>query len=98
MGTLVPWTKFKMQTLIYPGTVLRFSADQKEVAVDSRQNNTHTVFKTTMKWKVETTEATTQAAETKQLKQLKLKLLNNSSNWDSTKAAAASSSPKVVTT
>ena len=72
--------------LIYPGTVLRFSADQKEVTVDNgTEQHSYRVQNNNEVKEVETTEATTQAAETTQAAQA-------TEATQTTQAAAASSS------
>lgn len=63
--TLVQVNEIQDANLIYPGTVLRFSADQKEVTVDNgTEQHSYRVQNNNEVKEVETTEATTQAAET----------------------------------
>ena len=65
LDTLVQVNEIQDANLIYPGTVLRFSADQKEVTVDNgTEQHSYRVQKNNEVKEVETTEATTQAAET----------------------------------
>ena len=78
LDTLVQVNEIQDANLIYPGTVLRFSADQKEVTVD---NGTE---------QVETTEATTQAAETETTQTTQAAQATPAT--ETTQAAAASSS------
>ena len=65
LDTLVQVNEIQDANLIYPGTVLRFSADQKEVTVDNgTEQHSYRVQNNNKVKEVETTEATTQAAET----------------------------------
>ena len=65
LDTLVQVNEIQDENLIYPGTVLRFSADQKEVTVDNgTEQHSYRVQNNNEVKEVETTEATTQAAET----------------------------------
>ena len=65
LDTLVQVNEIQDANLIYPGTVLRFSADQKEVTVDNgTEQHSYRVQNNNEVKEVETTEATTQAAET----------------------------------
>ena len=65
LDTLVQVNEIQDANLIYPGTVLRFSADQKEVTVDNgTEQRSYRVQNNNEVKEVETTEATTQAAET----------------------------------
>ena len=67
LDTLVQVNEIQDANLIYPGTVLRFSADQKEVTVDNgTEQHSYRVQNNNEVKEVETTEATTQAAETTQ--------------------------------
>ena len=82
LDTLVQVNEIQDANLIYPGTVLRFSADQKEVTVDNgTEQHSYRVQNNNEVKEVETTEATTQAAETTQAAQA----------TETTQAAAASS-------
>ena len=77
LDTLVQVNEIQDANLIYPGTVLRFSADQKEVTVDNgTEQHSYRVQNNNEVKEVETTEATTQAAQ----------------ETETTQAAAASSS------
>ena len=70
LDTLVQVNEIQDANLIYPGTVLRFSADQKEVTVDNgTEQHSYRVQNNNEVKEVETTEATTQAAETTQAAQ-----------------------------
>ena len=83
LDTLVQVNEIQDANLIYPGTVLRFSADQKEVTVDNgTEQHSYRVQNNNEVKEVETTQATTQAAETTQAAQ----------STETTQAAAASSS------
>lgn len=63
LDTLVKVNEIQDANLIYPGTVLRFSADQKEVTVDNgTEQHSYRVQNNNEVKEVETTEATTQAA------------------------------------
>ena len=63
LDTLVQVNEIQDANLIYPGTVLRFSADQKEVTVDNgTEQHSYRVQNNNEVKEVETTEATTQAA------------------------------------
>ena len=63
LDTLVQVNEIQDANLIYPGTVLRFSADQKEVTVDNgTEQHSYRVQNNNKVKEVETTEATTQAA------------------------------------
>ena len=65
LDTLVQVNEIQDANLIYPRTVLRFSADQKEVTVDNgTEQHSYRVQNNNEVKEVETTEATTQAAET----------------------------------
>ena len=65
LDTLVQVNEIQDANLIYPGTVLRFSADQKEVTVDNgTEQRSYRVQNNNEVKEVETTEATTQATET----------------------------------
>ena len=86
LDTLVQVNEIQDANLIYPGTVLRFSADQKEVTVDNgTEQHSYRVQNNNEVKEVETTEATTQAAETTQAAQA-------TPATETTQAAAASSS------
>ena len=86
LDTLVQVNEIQDANLIYPGTVLRFSADQKEVTVDNgTEQHSYRVQNNNEVKEVETTEATTQAAETTQAAQA-------TEATQATQAAAASSS------
>ena len=77
--------------LIYPGTVLRFSADQKEVTVDNgTEQHSYRVQNNNEVKEVETTEATTQAAETETTQTTQAAQATPAT--ETTQAAAASSS------
>ena len=80
LDTLVQVNEIQDANLIYPGTVLRFSADQKEVTVDNgTSQHSYRVQDNNEVQEVETTEATTQAAQATEA-------------TETTQAAAASSS------
>ena len=65
LDSLAQVNEIQNANLIYPGTVLRFSADQKEVTVDNgTEQHSYRVQNNNEVKEVETTEATTQAAET----------------------------------
>ena len=86
LDTLVQVNEIQDANLIYPGTVLRFSADQKEVTVDNgTEQHSYRVQNNNEVKEVEITEATTQAAETTQAAQA-------TEATQTTQAAAASSS------
>ena len=86
LDTLVQVNEIQDANLIYPGTVLRFSADQKEVTVDNgTSQHSYRVQDNNEVEEVETTEATTQATETTQGSQA-------TEATETTQAAAASSS------
>lgn len=86
LDTLVQVNEIQDANLIYPGTVLRFSADQKEVTVDNgTEQHSYRVQNNNEVKEVETTEATTQAAETTQAAQA-------TEATQTTQAAGASSS------
>ena len=86
LDTLVQVNEIQDANLIYPGTVLRFSADQKEVTVDNgTEQHSYRVQDNNEVQEVETTEATTQATETTQGSQA-------TEATETTQAAAASSS------
>ena len=86
LDTLVQVNEIQDANLIYPGTVLRFSADQKEVTVDNgTEQHSYRVQNNNEVKEVETTEATTQATETTQAAQA-------TEATETTQAAAASSS------
>ena len=79
LDTLVQVNEIQDANLIYPGTVLRFSADQKEVTVDNgTSQHSYRVQDNNEVEEVETTQATTQAAQATQA-------------TETTQAAAASS-------
>ena len=81
LDTLVQVNEIQDANLIYPGTVLRFSADQKEVTVDNgTEQHSYRVQNNNEVKEVETTEAITQAAETE-----------TTQTTQTTQAAAASS-------
>ena len=64
LDTLVQVNEIQDANLIYPGRVLRFSADQKEVTVDNgTEQHSYRVQNNNEVKEVETTEATTQAAQ-----------------------------------
>ena len=64
LDTLVQVNEIQDANLIYPGTVLRFSADQKEVTVDNgTEQHSYRVQNNNEVKEVETTEATTQSAQ-----------------------------------
>ena len=85
LDTLVQVNEIQDANLIYPGTVLRFSADQKEVTVDNgTSQHSYRVQDNNAVEEVETTEATTQATETTHAAQA-------TSATETTQAAAASS-------
>ena len=64
LDTLVQVNEIQDANLIYPGTVLRFSADQKEVTVDNgTSQHSYRVQDNNEVEEVETTQATTQAAQ-----------------------------------
>ena len=85
LDTLVQVNEIQDANLIYPGTVLRFSADQKEVTVDNgTSQHSYRVQDNNEVEEVETTEATTQATETTHAAQA-------TSATETTQAAAASS-------
>ena len=64
LDSLVQVNEIQNANLIYPGTVLRFSADQKEVTVNNgSQEHSYRVQNNNEVKEVETTEATTQAAQ-----------------------------------
>ena len=70
LDTLVQVNAIQDANLIYPGTVLRFSSDQKEVTVDNgTSQHSYRVQDNNEVEEVETTQATTQAAETTQAAQ-----------------------------
>lgn len=70
LDTLVQVNEIQDANLIYPGTVLRFSADQKEVTVDNgTEQHSYRVQNNNEVKEVETTEATTQAAQETQTTQ-----------------------------
>ncbi len=86
LDTLVQVNEIQDANLIYPGTVVRFSADQKEVTVDNgTSQHSYRVQDNNEVQEVETTEATTQATETTQGSQA-------TEATETTQAAAASSS------
>lgn len=91
LDTLVQVNEIQDANLIYPGTVLRFSADQKEVTVDNgtEQRSYRVQNKNEVK-EVETTEATTQAAETETTQTTQAAQATPAT--ETTQAAAASSS------
>ena len=64
LDTLVQVNEIQDANLIYPGTVLRFSSDQKEVTVDNgTSQHSYRVQDNNKVEEVETTEATTQVAQ-----------------------------------
>lgn len=88
LDTLVKVNEIQDANLIYPGTVLRFSADQKEVTVDNgTEQHSYRVQNNNEVKEVETTEATTQAAETETTQAAQA-----TPATETTQAAAASSS------
>ena len=88
LDTLVQVNEIQDANLIYPGTVLRFSADQKEVTVDNgTEQHSYRVQNNNEVKEVETTEATTQAAETETTQTTQA-----TPATETTQAAAASSS------
>ena len=88
LDTLVQVNEIQDANLIYPGTVLRFSADQKEVTVDNgTEQHSYRVQNNNEVKEVETTEATTQAAETETTQAAQA-----TPATETTQAAAASSS------
>ena len=88
LDTLVQVNEIQDANLIYPGTVLRFSADQKEVTVDNgTEQHSYRVQNNNEVKEVETTEATTQAAETETTQAAQA-----TEATQTTQAAAASSS------
>ena len=90
LDTLVQVNEIQDANLIYPGTVLRFSADQKEVTVDNgTEQHSYRVQNNNEVKEVETTEATqdaqaTEATQTTQAAQA-------TEATQTTQAAAASS-------
>lgn len=87
LDTLVQVNEIQDANLIYPGTVLRFSADQKEVTVDNgTEQHSYRVQNNNEVKEVETTEATTQAAETETTQAAQV-----TEATQTTQAAAASS-------
>ena len=95
LDTLVQVNEIQDANLIYPGTVLRFSADQKEVTVDNgTEQHSYRVQNNNEVKEVETTEATTQAAETTQAAQAAetTQAAQATPATETTQAAAASSS------
>ena len=85
LDTLVQVNEIQDANLIYPGTVLRFSADQKEVTVDNgTSQHSYRVQDNNEVEEVETTQATTQATETTHAAQA-------TPATETTQAAAASS-------
>ena len=86
LDTLVQVNEIQNVNLIYPGTVLRFSADQKEVTVDNgTSQHSYRVQNNNEVEEVETTQATTQATEATQAAQA-------TPATETTQAATASSS------
>ena len=91
LDTLVQVNEIQDANLIYPGTVLRFSADQKEVTVDNgTEQRSYRVQNNNEVKEVETTEATTQAAETETTQTTQAAQATPAT--ETTQAAAASSS------
>ena len=92
LDTLVPSERNSRCKPFYPGTVLRFSADQKEVTVDNgTEQHSYRVQNNNEVEAVETTgSGNTNNRKLKQLKQLKL--LKQLKATETTQAAAASSS------
>ena len=91
LDTLVQVNEIQDANLIYPGTVLRFSADQKEVTVDNgTEQHSYRVQNNNEVKEVETTEATTQAAETETTQTTQAAQATPAT--ETTQAAAASSS------
>ena len=89
LDTLVQVNEIQDANLIYPGTVLRFSADQKEVTVDNgTEQHSYRVQNNNEVKEVETTEATTQAAQETETTQA----AQATEATETTQAAAASSS------
>lgn len=89
LDTLVQVNEIQDANLIYPGTVLRFSADQKEVTVDNgTEQHSYRVQNNNEVKEVETTEATTQAAQEAETTQA----AQTTEATATTQAAAASSS------
>lgn len=90
LDTLVQVNEIQDANLIYPGTVLRFSADQKEVTVDNgTEQRSYRVQNNNEVKEVETTEATTQAAETETTQTTQAAQATPAT--ETTQAAAASS-------
>ena len=94
LDTLVQVNEIQDANLIYPGTVLRFSADQKEVTVDNgTEQHSYRVQNNNEVKEVETTEATTQAAETETTQTTQAaQAAQATPATETTQAAAASSS------
>ena len=94
LDTLVQVNEIQDANLIYPGTVLRFSADQKEVTVDNgTEQHSYRVQNNNEVKEVETTEATTQAAETETTQAAQAaQAAQATPATETTQAAAASSS------
>ena len=94
LETLVQVNEIQDANLIYPGTVLRFSADQKEVTVDNgTEQHSYRVQNNNEVKEVETTEATTQAAETETTQTTQAaQAAQATPATETTQAAAASSS------
>ena len=94
LDTLVQVNEIQDANLIYPGTVLRFSADQKEVTVDNgTEQHSYRVQNNNEVKEVETTEATTQAAETETTQTTQAAQdAQETPATETTQAAAASSS------
>lgn len=91
LDTLVQVNEIQDANLIYPGTVLRFSADQKEVTVDNgTEQRSYRVQNNNEVKEVEATEATTQAAETETTQTTQAAQATPAT--ETTQAAAASSS------
>ena len=89
LDTLVQVNEIQDANLIYPGTVLRFSADQKEVTVDNgTEQHSYRVQNNNEVKEVETTETTTQAAQETETTQA----AQATEATQTTQAAAASSS------
>lgn len=88
LDTLVQVNEIQDANLIYPGTVLRFSADQKEVTVDNgTSQHSYRVQDNNEVEEVETTQATTQAAQETETTQA----AQATPATETTQAAAASS-------
>ena len=97
LDTLVKVNEIQDANLIYPGTVLRFSADQKEVTVDNgTEQHSYRVQNNNEVKEVETTETTTQAAQSTETTQAAqetetTQAAQETPATETTQAAAASS-------